>query len=153
MKMSLAVPLSCDPCHLFPVTQVTAVRMLSQDQLYAVGGLTRGEDTQLDVSADVLCYNRKRNTWEAVSPMPEPRHAAGVVNADESLFVFGGLKTVSQTEASPDVLRYNHRQDLWETVATLPSALAGFAVVVLPPSSTGGDTAAAPAWGAAMSPA
>ncbi|CAN7994822.1 unnamed protein product, partial [Ixodes hexagonus] len=81
-----------------------------QEQLLAVGGLTRGDDVQLSVCADVLSYNRRRNVWDALAPLPEPRHGAGVVNADENLVVFGGLKNVSQTEASSQVLGYNHRQ-------------------------------------------
>ncbi|CAN8022869.1 unnamed protein product, partial [Ixodes persulcatus] len=115
-----------------------------QDQLLSVGGLTRDDDVQLSVCADVLSYNRKRNVWDALAPLPEPRHGAGVVNADDSLLLFGGLKNVSQTEASAQVLSYNHRQDLWEQVASLPCGLAGFAVVVLPPS--GRNSASSKDW-------
>ncbi|KAK8788912.1 hypothetical protein V5799_021311 [Amblyomma americanum] len=102
------------------------------DQLFAVGGLTKGEDCLMDVTADVLWYDRKRSSWQPAAPLPQPRHAACVVNADDVLLLFGGLTNVNHTEASADVLAYGQRQDMWESVGKLPCGLAGFAVVVLP---------------------
>lgn len=102
------------------------------DQLFAVGGLTKGEDCLMDVTADVLWYDRKRGCWQPAAPLPQPRHGACVVNADDVLLLFGGLVNVSQTEASTDILAYGNRQDLWNTVGKLPCGMAGFAAVVLP---------------------
>lgn len=108
-----------------------------QDQLYAIGGLTKGTDgVQLEVTPDVLCYNRKKNAWENPAPLPTPLHGAGVVCVDDTLLVFGGLKNVNQTDASQEILWYNQQQDEWKTVARLPCGLSGFALAVLPPMNT-----------------
>ncbi|KAH8030223.1 hypothetical protein HPB51_006655 [Rhipicephalus microplus] len=102
------------------------------DQLFAVGGLTRGEDCLLDVTADVLWYDAKKGVWHTAAPLPQPRHSACVVNADDVILLFGGLVNANQTEASADVLTYGMRQDVWEQAAKLPCSMTGFAAVVLP---------------------
>ncbi|XP_064487738.1 beta-scruin-like [Ornithodoros turicata] len=106
-----------------------------QEHLYAIGGLTKGtDDVQLEVTPEVLCYNRKKNAWETPAPLPVPLHGAGVVSVDESMLLFGGLKNVNQTDASKDIIAYDHRQDVWKKVAQLPCGLSGFALAVLPPT-------------------
>lgn len=102
------------------------------DQLFAVGGLTRGEDCLLDVTADVLWYDAKKGVWSPAAPLPQPRHSACVVNADDVILLFGGLVNAHQTEASPDVLTYGTHKDLWEQAGQLPCSMTGFAAVVLP---------------------
>ncbi|KAL1425661.1 hypothetical protein MTO96_019082, partial [Rhipicephalus appendiculatus] len=96
------------------------------------GGLTRGEDCLLDVTADVLWYDAKKGVWNPAAPLPQPRHSASVVNADDVILLFGGLVNANQTEASTDVLTYGMKQDVWEQAGKLPCAMTGFAAVVLP---------------------
>lgn len=67
-------------------------------RLYAFGG--EFFDTGGGVYPEVWVYDPASDSWDAVAPMPHPRHGLGAVTLDGAIHVIGGALKASGVETS-----------------------------------------------------
>jgi N-acetylneuraminic acid mutarotase len=95
----------------------------SLDGLFYVAGgyITQGVgDDQL--SASVLAYDPRRDTWRNVAPMHTARERLRLVAAGRFLYAIGGVDANGTSLAT--VERYNPRTNDWATIAPLDASRA-----------------------------
>ncbi|XP_049523034.1 alpha-scruin [Dermacentor silvarum] len=109
-------------------------------ELWLAGGLKpSGRDPAGFTNVvDVLAFDSLRGRWEFRFKLSRPRHAVAAANADDRVYVVGGMTCLDGTSVE-DVDVY-HRQRLgFLDCQCLPKKLTGLAAVTVPPESTEGS--------------
>lgn len=100
---------------------------LHQGKLWVAGGLSPDVPAaQQNVSARVVVYDPRADTWTDGPPLPEPRHHPVLVSTGDELWAFGGFVIANggRWSNSRDVLRLADGAEQWQRVAKLPAPLS-----------------------------
>lgn len=97
-------------------------------RIHTVGGFI--VNTQLDFSDRHEVYDPTTDTWQALAPLPAPRHHPIAAAYDGSLYVFGGS---SQMSFTPDdrAWVYDPDEDTWTAIAAMPATRMAAGAAVL----------------------
>ncbi|KAL3195166.1 hypothetical protein MRX96_045723 [Rhipicephalus microplus] len=107
-------------------------------ELWLAGGLKpAGRDPASFTNlVDVLAFDSLRGRWEFRFKLSRARHAVAAANADDRVYVIGGMTCLEGT--SVDDVDVYHRQRLcFLDCQCLPRKLTGLAAVAVPPDSSG----------------
>jgi hypothetical protein len=126
-------------------------------KLYRLGGFTahnaEDEDHDLRSVSDVACYDPATNTWQDVTPLPEPRSSHDAVVIGDRVYVVGGWQLCGDAD-SPEWSRQAWVADLsrcpieWKALPSPPfqrralslGAIRGRLYVIGGMQATGGPT-------------
>lgn len=109
-------------------------------ELWLAGGLKpSGRDpTGFTNVVDVLAFDSLRGRWEFRFKLTRARHAVAAANADDRIYVIGGM-TCQEGTSVEDVDVYHRQRLCFLDCQLLPKKLTGLAAVTIPPDSTDGS--------------
>ncbi|XP_049268902.1 beta-scruin [Rhipicephalus sanguineus] len=105
-------------------------------ELWLAGGLKpSGRDpTSFTDLVDVLAFDSLRGRWEFRFKLSRPRHAVAAANADDRVYVIGGM-TCLEGASVEDVDVYHRQRLCFLDCQCLPRKLTGLAAVTVPPDT------------------
>ncbi|KAL1450270.1 hypothetical protein MTO96_028094 [Rhipicephalus appendiculatus] len=123
-----------------PEPRAYCTALIIHHELWLAGGLKpSGRDPASFTNlVDVLAFDSLRGRWEFRFKLSRARHAVAAANADDRVYVIGGM--TCQDGTSVDDVDVYHRQRLcFLDCQYLPRKLTGLAAVTVPPESSDGS--------------
>jgi hypothetical protein len=92
---------------------------------------TAGGQGAAPILASAEAYDPDADRWEALPPMPAPRHHHAMAAVGGRVYVFGGYGDPSQDAPTATVFVYDPASCAWRTRAPMPAPRAAFGVAVV----------------------
>ena len=86
-------------------------------KIYIAGGI----DSMNKTTTVAYRYDQRRNTWERIADLPEPRHHMPLAVVNDTLYAIGGFDDGARFIPKATLWVYRADRNTWEARAPLPA--------------------------------